>query len=89
MDEDAARAIGSLTMLLVGGEALPTALVERLRPQFPASLRNMYGPTETTIWSTTTPIQPGARITLGKPIANTTIHIVGSPAAAAAGGRAR
>jgi natural product biosynthesis luciferase-like monooxygenase protein len=76
MDEDAARAIGSLTMLLVGGEALPTALVERLRPQFPASLRNMYGPTETTIWSTTTAIQPGSRITLGKPIANTTIHIV-------------
>jgi SAM-dependent methyltransferase len=36
----------------------------------------MYGPTETTIWSTTTPIQPGSRITLGKPIANTTVHIV-------------
>jgi natural product biosynthesis luciferase-like monooxygenase protein len=76
MDEDAARAIGSLQMLLVGGEALPTALVERLRPQFPGSLRNMYGPTETTIWSTTTAIQPGSRITLGKPIANTTIHIL-------------
>jgi natural product biosynthesis luciferase-like monooxygenase protein len=75
MDEDAARAIGTLAMLLVGGEALPTALVERLRPQFPASLRNMYGPTETTIWSTTTPIAPGARITLGRPIINTTIHI--------------
>jgi len=76
MDEEAARAIGTLSMLLVGGEALPTALVERLRPQFPASLRNMYGPTETTIWSTTTPIVPGSRITLGKPIANTSIHIV-------------
>jgi acyl-CoA synthetase (AMP-forming)/AMP-acid ligase II len=76
MDEDAADAIGKLKLLLVGGEPLPSALVERLRPQFPASLRNMYGPTETTIWSTTSPIEPGARITLGKPIANTTIHIV-------------
>jgi natural product biosynthesis luciferase-like monooxygenase protein len=76
MDGDAASAIGTLTMLLVGGEPLPTALVERLRPQFPAALRNMYGPTETTIWSTTSLIEPGARITLGKPIVNTTIHIV-------------
>jgi natural product biosynthesis luciferase-like monooxygenase protein len=76
MDDDAAAAIGTLKMLMVGGEALPTALVERLRPQFPESLRNMYGPTETTIWSTTTAITPGAPITLGKPIANTSIHIV-------------
>src|SRR6185503_9411380 len=76
MDGEAADAIGTLKMLLVGGEPLPTALVERLRPQFPGTLRNMYGPTETTIWSTTSPVEPGARITLGKPIANTTIHIV-------------
>jgi natural product biosynthesis luciferase-like monooxygenase protein len=76
MDGDAADAIGTLQMLLVGGEPLPTALVERLRPQFPGALLNMYGPTETTIWSTTSPIVPGGRITLGKPIANTSIHIV-------------
>jgi len=76
MDADAVDAIGTLNTLLVGGEPLPAALVERLRPRFPASLRNMYGPTETTIWSTTSRIEPGARITLGKPIANTTIHIV-------------
>jgi natural product biosynthesis luciferase-like monooxygenase protein len=76
MDADAADAIGTLKMLLVGGEPLPTALVERLRPRFPGTVRNMYGPTETTIWSTTSPIEPGGRITLGRPIANTTIHIV-------------
>jgi acyl carrier protein len=61
---------------MVGGEPLPTALVERLRPRFPGALCNMYGPTETTIWSTTSSVEPGARITIGKPIANTTIHIV-------------
>jgi natural product biosynthesis luciferase-like monooxygenase protein len=76
MDDDAASAIGTVKMLLVGGEPLPTALVERLRPQFPGTLLNMYGPTETTIWSTTSPVEPGARITIGKPIANTTIHIL-------------
>jgi natural product biosynthesis luciferase-like monooxygenase protein len=76
MDGDTADALGTLRMLLVGGEPLPTALVERLRPRFPGALRNMYGPTETTIWSTTSPVVPDARVTLGKPIANTTIHIV-------------
>ncbi|MEO6237923.1 MAG: MupA/Atu3671 family FMN-dependent luciferase-like monooxygenase, partial [Vicinamibacterales bacterium] len=76
LDADAADAIGGLEMLLVGGEALPAALVERLRPRFPRSVRNMYGPTETTIWSTTTAVQPGMPVTIGRPIANTTIHIV-------------
>jgi acyl-CoA synthetase (AMP-forming)/AMP-acid ligase II len=53
IDGDTADAIGTLRMLLVGGEPLPTALVERLRPHFPGTLLNMYGPTETTVWSTT------------------------------------
>jgi natural product biosynthesis luciferase-like monooxygenase protein len=76
LDDETAEAIGTLKTLLVGGEPLPTALVERLRPQFPGRVLNMYGPTETTIWSTSSPVVPGGRITLGKPIANTTIHIV-------------
>ena len=36
----------------------------------------MYGPTETTIWSTTTTVTPGTRVTIGRPIANTTISFV-------------
>ena len=75
MDEDAADAIGTLQKLLVGGEALPAALVERLRPRFPDTLLNMYGPTETTVWSTASALQPGDRVTIGKPIGNTTIRI--------------
>jgi non-ribosomal peptide synthetase component F len=37
----------------------------------------MYGPTETTIWSTVSPIvTAGEPITIGRPIANTDVFIV-------------
>src|SRR5690606_4272883 len=51
--EDAAarEAIGSLRMLLVGGEAFGPALAARLEEAGTAAICNMYGPTETTVWS--------------------------------------
>jgi acyl-CoA synthetase (AMP-forming)/AMP-acid ligase II/2-polyprenyl-3-methyl-5-hydroxy-6-metoxy-1,4-benzoquinol methylase len=76
-DEAALEALGQLRVLLVGGEALPAALVERVRPRLNGVLRNMYGPTETTIWSTTSVVENDPTvITIGKPIANTRIYIV-------------
>ena len=70
-------ALASLDKLLLGGEALPPALADRIRPALGGDLLNMYGPTETTIWSTVSPItQAGAPITIGRPIANTSVHIV-------------
>ena len=39
-------------MMLVGGEAMPAALASTLRELGVPRLVNMYGPTETTIWST-------------------------------------
>lgn len=61
---------------LVGGERLPQELAARLRPRV-AELWNMYGPTETTIWSTCTRIEPhdGDAITVGRPIAGTRIAV--------------
>ncbi|WP_163777850.1 non-ribosomal peptide synthetase [Myxococcus vastator] len=67
---------GSPTLkLLCGGEAIPSELVEPLCSRG-ASLWNMYGPTETTIWSTTTRLEPGRRITLGRPIGNTQVYVL-------------
>ena len=43
------HALRSLKMLLLGGEALPRDLVQRL--DIPGTVLNLYGPTETTIWS--------------------------------------
>ncbi|WP_276568220.1 non-ribosomal peptide synthetase [Xanthomonas euroxanthea] len=59
---------------LCGGEALPDALRDRLAKDGIAW--NMYGPTETTIWSTTGPITPTGPITIGKPIANTCTYVL-------------
>src|ERR1019366_7461462 len=60
---------------LCGGEALPPRLADALLDRT-AALWNLYGPTETTVWSTIAPVRRGAGITIGRPIANTTVHIV-------------
>ena len=60
---------------LCGGEALPAVLAEQLL-DFGLELWNMYGPTETTIWSTIARLDPGAQLTIGRPIANTTLYIL-------------
>ncbi len=69
--------LGCLEKLLLGGEALPLALARRLRQVFHGEMYNMYGPTETTIWSTTSRIgkEPSA-ISIGKPIKNTQVYVL-------------
>ncbi len=61
---------------LVGGEALPKDLADQLIARG-VELWNMYGPTETTIWSTCARITDTSNgISIGKPIANTTVRIL-------------
>ncbi|WP_111307979.1 non-ribosomal peptide synthetase [Confluentibacter sediminis] len=61
---------------LCGGEALPFNLANNLLSKCD-SLWNMYGPTETTIWSAIKQIHKNDElITIGKPIANTQIYIL-------------
>ncbi len=61
---------------LIGGEALPMDLAQQLLQRC-GQLWNMYGPTETTVWSTCTRVQqPEAGISIGRPIANTQVHIL-------------
>ena len=62
--------------ILCGGEAFPWALAEQLI-QRSASLWNMYGPTETTIWSALGRIEAGAgKVLLTRPLANTRIYLL-------------
>jgi amino acid adenylation domain-containing protein len=62
--------------LLSGGEALPKELADKLLG-LTTSLWNMYGPTETTIWSTLKQVLPGEKvITIGKVIDNTSIYLM-------------
>jgi amino acid adenylation domain-containing protein len=62
--------------MLCGGEALPRDLANKLLERG-GELWNMYGPTETTIWSTVAQVlKDDAPITIGQPVANTTLYIL-------------
>ena len=61
--------------VLCGGEALPQNLADRLCEQN-AEVWNLYGPTETTIWSTIHRVRSPESLTIGRPIANTQIYIL-------------
>ncbi|WP_312038478.1 non-ribosomal peptide synthetase, partial [Streptomyces galbus] len=63
--------------ILVGGEALPTPLADSMRT-LTDDLTNLYGPTETTIWSTAAELAGGAGAPpIGRPIANTRTYVLG------------
>ncbi|HKP12625.1 MAG TPA: amino acid adenylation domain-containing protein, partial [Blastocatellia bacterium] len=62
--------------VLCGGEALPAELAVELERESEAAW-NMYGPTETTIWSAVERLREAERgVTIGRPIANTQIYIL-------------
>ena len=59
-----------------GGEMLGRELAEELLPRTRA-VWNLYGPTETTIWSTVDKVSGGGgAVSIGRPIANTTVYIL-------------
>lgn len=63
--------------VLTGGEALPLEIAHALNPKADSYLWNLYGPTETTIWSMAAKLfGKVSHIHLGKPIANTRIYIL-------------
>jgi amino acid adenylation domain-containing protein len=66
-----------LRKLMIGGEALPSALVARLQQAFSGEIFNLYGPTETTVWSAAhRVVENESVIPIGRPIANTQIYIL-------------
>ncbi|QUE50587.1 amino acid adenylation domain-containing protein [Luteolibacter ambystomatis] len=68
---------GSPTLkILCGGEALDPTLARQLH-MLGSEVWNLYGPTETTVWSTLWKVAPEAdKITIGRPIANTVLHVL-------------
>jgi non-ribosomal peptide synthetase component F len=61
---------------LCGGEHLTRELADELLART-GELWNLYGPTETTIWSMRYRVQAGeGPVPLGEPIDNTSIHVV-------------
>ncbi len=77
INDDTRGAFKSLQKLMIGGEAFPVSLADELRQLVPGEIINMYGPTETCIWSSTFPVESDQRmIPIGTPIANTQMVIL-------------
>jgi amino acid adenylation domain-containing protein len=61
--------------MLCGGEALPQELADRLAG-LGGRAWNVYGPTETTIWSTTRQLAAHQPVDIGRPLANTRVYVL-------------
>lgn len=71
------EAIASLKCLLVGGEPLSVNTAQELSRLVQGKVLNMYGPTETTIWSSTQELNAeNTQVSIGQPIANTQMYLL-------------
>jgi len=77
LDAEARPVLKALDAFLIGGEALPVSLANEVGALTSGRVLNMYGPTETTIWSSVEEIEPDAlTVTIGRPIANTSLYVL-------------
>ncbi|GAB7525411.1 amino acid adenylation domain-containing protein [Paraburkholderia sp. 2C] len=61
--------------ILCGGEGLPRDLADALLATG-AEVWNLYGPTETTIWSSASRVNANGPVVIGAPLANTQLHVL-------------
>ena len=67
----------SLMTVNLAGEPLKPALVDAIYQRWPVRrVNDLYGPTETTTYSTWTTRQSGTLASIGKPIANTQVYVL-------------
>ncbi len=72
---------GSLKRIMCSGEALTLPLAKACLTSLPIQLNNLYGPTETGIevsyWKCSSKEGDLKRVTIGRPIANTRLYVLG------------
>lgn len=69
--------LNTLKYILIGGEPFPADLLNTLKKLCSSTkIYNMYGPTETAVWSSLKDLSDSDSITIGKPIANTQMYIL-------------
>lgn len=73
---DVKKSISDLKAVLIGGEEFQSAVLKQLKAETSARIFNMYGPTETTIWSCVKELTDSSEITIGTPIRNTSVYIL-------------
>ncbi len=69
------EALSALDVLLIGGEACSEDLANKLTALPIGKICNMYGPTETTIWSAINEIS-SSEVTIGCPVLNTQFYVL-------------
>lgn len=70
------KTLQEIKVIMIGGEAFPIALLTDLQKKTNARIFNMYGPTETTIWSSVAELTNSEKVHIGLPILNTTFTIL-------------
>jgi acyl carrier protein len=78
MDDQAKAGMKGIQRMMVGGEALPPPLARELNELIAGRVMNMYGPTETTIWSAVHVLdkQHEGPVPLGRPLANQSLYVL-------------
>ncbi|MEZ5499023.1 MAG: LLM class flavin-dependent oxidoreductase [Steroidobacteraceae bacterium] len=81
-DPDAASGLSGLRQMMVGGEAFPPELARNLAKLVGGRVTNMYGPTETTIWSAVGDVAaangraPTSPVSIGRPLPNQSVYVL-------------
>ncbi len=71
-----ASALRSMDSIIIGGEALPGELIQRLHDLTHARLYNQYGPSETTVAVATARMDGAAAVTIGRPMRNCRLYVL-------------
>ena len=75
-DEDSLEFLKNIKTIMLGGEPFPYKLLLKIRDLTNCKIYNMYGPTETTVWSSIKDLTKSDNITIGTPIANTSMYVL-------------
>jgi natural product biosynthesis luciferase-like monooxygenase protein len=77
LSDEARLALSGVKTLMLGGEPLPSALAGDLAQATQAQILNMYGPTETTIWSSVEEVGAFEGVcNIGTPLANQQMYVL-------------
>ncbi|MFC5407331.1 amino acid adenylation domain-containing protein [Cohnella soli] len=75
-DRNSSQCLNRLTDILIGGEPLRLSLLQRIKSSTEARIYNLYGPTEATVWTAIADVTDAACVTIGVPIANTSMCVM-------------
>lgn len=74
--EAASKVYANIEKIIIGGEQFPEDLLATLQQYKNLEIFNVYGPTETCIWSTVKDLTEEKTVNIGRPIRNTELYIL-------------